>query len=95
MYSQEIDDCKRRIALGNSLITLLNHNPDFRAVFMEGLLHDEVLKQSLAIHANEKTTVEFLKAVTILRSYLDKVLAEGEQAQIDLANYMNLIQDGR
>jgi hypothetical protein len=95
MYTQEIEDCHRRIALGNSLTTLLNYNPDFKAVITQGLLHDEVLKKSLGIVANEREATEFLKAVVVLRTYLDKVLADGEQAQMDLMNYMNLIQDGR
>jgi len=95
MYTQEIDECRRRMRLRDSLLTLLYHNPDFAAVFSDGLLHDEVLKQSLAINTNESVTVEFLKAIAVLKTYLDKVLAEGEQAQVDLLNYMNLIQDAR
>jgi len=93
MYTLEIDECRRRIALGNSLNSLLNHNPDFKVLFVQGLLHDEVLAQSLNITTKEDDTIEFLKAVAVLKKYLDKVQLEAEQAQVDLMNYMNLLQD--
>jgi hypothetical protein len=95
MYAEEIEECRRRIMLGNALFSLANHNPDFRMVFTQGLLHDEVLKRALNINADESGTVEFLKAVTAFKKYIDKIRAEAEQASVDLANYMNLIQDAR
>lgn len=95
MYLQEIEECRRRIALGNSLFSLVNHNPDFRVVIMQGLLHDEVLARALNINADKSGTIEFLKAATAFKKYLDKVRLEADQAQVDLTNYTNLIQDAQ
>ncbi len=95
MYDRAIADCQRRILLGQALNTLLNHNPDFRRVITEGFMRDEVLVQSLNINHNKPATIQFLKGVATLKTYLDRVLADAEQAQIDISNYQQLIQDGR
>jgi hypothetical protein len=94
MYDQEIAECYRRIRLGASLNTLLNSNPDFQAVVAHGFLRDEVLLQSININSDESGTVTFLKGVQVFRKYLTKILAEAEQAHIDLKNFQQLIQDG-
>lgn len=95
MYDKEIAECYRRIRAGASLNTLLNNNPDFKAVVVEGFLKDAVLEHSLNINADESGTVSFLKGVQVFSDYLRKVLAEAEQAQKDLYEYQQLIQDGR
>lgn len=95
MYDAELAECHRRIALGNSLNTLLNHNPDFRKLIAEGFLRDAVLQHSLNINADKSGTVTFLKGVQTFRNYLNKVEAEAEQAIVDLGNYQQLLQDGR
>jgi hypothetical protein len=95
MYDKELADCQRRIALGNSLNTLLNHNPDFRKVIVEGFMRDEVLAQSLNINNNKPATIQFLRGVNTLKTFLDRVAADAEQAQVDLMNYQQLLQDGR
>ncbi len=95
MYDREIAECYRRIHAGASLNTLLNNNPDFKAVIVEGFLKDAVLQHSLNINADESGTVAFLKGVQVFRKHLSQVLADAEQAQIDLQNYQQLIQDGR
>ena len=95
MYDVEIAECRRRIALGDSLNSLLNHNPDFRAVVVQGFLRDAVLEQSLNINANKSGTVQFLKAAAVFKAYLDRTIADAEQARIDLTNYLQLIQDAR
>jgi hypothetical protein len=95
MYDQEIAECYRRIRAGASLNTLLNNNPDFRSLIVDGFLKDEVLRQSVNINADESGTVSFLKGVQVFRDYLNKVVTEAEQAQIDLLNYQQLLQDGR
>jgi hypothetical protein len=94
MYDREIAECYRRIRLGASLNTLLNNNPDFRSLVVDGFLRDEVLQHSLNINSDESGTVAFLKGVQTFKSYLNRVVADAEQAQIDLANYQQLIQDG-
>jgi hypothetical protein len=94
MYDREIAECYRRIRLGASLNTLLNNNPDFRSLVVDGFLRDEVLQHSLNINSNESGTVSFLKGVQTFKSYLTRVEKDAEQAQIDLANYQQLIQDG-
>jgi hypothetical protein len=95
MYDQEIAECYRRIRLGGSLNTLLNNNPDFRSLIADGFLRDAVLQHSININSDESGTVAFLKGVQVFRAYLDRVAAEAEQAQIDLLNYQQLIQDGQ
>jgi hypothetical protein len=95
MYDQEITECYRRIRAGASLNTLLNNIPDFRLLIVEGFLRDAVLQQSLNINADESGTVSFLKGVQIFRAYLTKVVTEAEQAQKDLLEYQQLLQDGR
>lgn len=95
MYDREIADCQRRILLGQALNTLLNHNPDFRRVITEGFMRDEVLAQSLNINHNKPATIQFLRGVSTLKGYLDRVMTDAEQAQIDLTNFQQLIQDGR
>ena len=95
MYDQEIAECYRRIRLGASLNTLLNNNPDFRSLIGEGFLRDAVLQHSVNINRDESGTVAFLKGVQVFRNYLDRVRADAEQAQIDLTNYQQLIQDGQ
>lgn len=95
MYDQEIAECYRRIRAGASLNTLLNNNPDFRALIMEGFLKEAVLQHSLNINADESGTVSFLKGVQVFRSYLTQVLTEADQAQKDLLEYQQLLQDGR
>ena len=95
MYDQEIAECYRRIRAGASLNTLLNSNPDFKALIVEGFLKDAVLQHSLNINADESGTVAFLKGVQIFRGYLTQVLNEAEQAQRDLLEYQQLLQDGR
>lgn len=94
MYDKEIAECYRRIRLGASLNTLLNNNPDFRSLIVDGYMKDEVLQHSLKINSDENVTVTFLKGVQTFKHYLSKVEAEAEQAQIDLSNYQQLIQDG-
>ena len=95
MYDREIADCYRRIHAGASLNTLLNSNPDFKAVVVEGFLKDAVLQHSLNINADESGTVAFLKGVQVFRDYLTRVLTEADQAQKDLLEYQQLLQDGR
>jgi hypothetical protein len=94
MYDREIAECYRRIRAGASLNTLLNNNPDFRSLIVEGFLKDAVLQHSLNINADESGTVSFLKGVQVFNGYLEKVRSEAEQAQIDLENYQQLLQDG-
>jgi hypothetical protein len=94
MYDREIAECYRRIHAGASLNTLLINNPDFRTVIVEGYLRDAVLEHSLNINADESGTVSFLKGVQVFNGYLEKVRSEAEQAQIDLENYQQLLQDG-
>jgi hypothetical protein len=95
MYDAEIAECYRRIRLGASLNTLLKSNPDFRSLIVEGYLRDEVLKHSLNINKDKNGTVAFLEAAHAFKSYLEQVQQDAEQAQIDLANYQQLIQDGQ
>ena len=96
MYMVEMEECRRRIALAQSLYTLTNHNPDFRAVITQGYLHDATLAHALNINADKSGTIEFLKAAAAFKKYLDKIAAEGEQGQIDLRNYQELLtQDAR
>ena len=95
MYDQEIAECYRRIRAGASLNTLLKSNPDFQAVVVEGFLKEAVLQYSLNINADESGTVAFLKGVQVFRGYLTRVLTEAEQAQKDLSEYQQLIQDGQ
>lgn len=95
MYDREIAECRRRIALGQSLNTLLNFNPDFKAIIVEGFLRDAVLAKSLNINADKSGTIQFLKGVSTFKTYLDRVMADAEQAQIDLTNYLQLLQDAR
>ena len=94
MYDAEIAECHRRLNLSRSLNTLLNTNPDFKALIVDGFMRDEVLQHSLNINADKSGTVTFLKGVQTFKQYLQRVTAEGEQAQIDLYNYQQLIQDG-
>jgi len=94
MYDREIAECRRLIRAGASLNTLLNNNPDFRSLIVEGFLKDAVLQHSLNINADESGTVSFLKGVQVFTKYLTQVQSEAEQAQIDLENYQQLIQDG-
>lgn len=94
MYDAEIRECARRIALGNSLNTLVNTNPDFHVLVTQGFLRDEVLAQSLNINRDESATLTFLKGVQTFNAYLEKVRVEAEQARIDLQNYQQLPQDG-
>lgn len=94
MYDKEIAECYRRIRAGGSLNTLLNNNPDFRSLIVEGFLRDSVLQHSLNINADESGTVAFLKGVQVFKAYLDQVATEAEQAQLDLQNYQQLLQDG-
>lgn len=94
MYDQEIAECRRRIRAGASLNTLLNNNPDFRSLIVEGFLKDAVLQHSLNINVDESGSVSFLKGVQVFYAYLNQVRSEAEQAQIDLENYQQLIQDG-
>lgn len=94
MHDPEMTECRRRIALAASLYTLQNHNPDFKAVIKDGFLHDAVLQHSLNINRDKSDTITFLKAVATFKSYLDSIIRDGEQAQIDLANYQELQQDG-
>ena len=95
MYDIEIAECYRRIHAGASLNTLLNNNPDFKALIVEGFLKEAVLQESVNINDDESGTVAFLKGVQVFRKYLTKVLTEAEQAQVDLQNYQQLLQDGR
>jgi len=95
MYDQEIAECYRRIRTGASLNTLLNSNPDFKAVIVDGFLKDAVLQHSLNINADESGTVAFLKGVQVFRDHLTRVLMEADQAQKDLLEYQQLLQDGR
>ena len=95
MYDKEIAECYRRIRAGASLNTLLNNNPDFRSLIVEGFLRDAVLQHSLNINADESGTVAFLKGVQVLTNYLNQVQSDAEQAHIDLENYQQLLQDGR
>lgn len=95
MYDKEIAECYRRIRLGASLNTLLNSNPDFRSVIVDGLLRDEVLKHSLNINDDKSGTVAFLEGVSTFKQYLDRVLSDAEQAHRDLENYQQLLQDGQ
>jgi hypothetical protein len=95
MYDLEIAECYRRIRAGASLNTLLNNNPDFKSVIVEGFLKDAVLEHSLNINADESGTVAFLKGVQVFRKHLTQVLADAEQAHIDLQNYQQLLQDGQ
>jgi hypothetical protein len=94
MYDQEIAECYRRIRAGASLNTLLNNNPDFKVLIVEGFLKEAVLQHSLNINADESGTVSFLKGVQVLSGYLTKVLTDAEQAQKDLLEYQQLLQDG-
>lgn len=94
MYDKEIAECYRRIRAGASLNTLLNNNPDFNSLVVEGFLKEAVLQESLNINVDESGTVAFLKGVQVFRRYLDRVAADAEQAQIDLQNYQQLLQDG-
>ena len=95
MYDLEIAECNRRIAMGRSLNTLLNHNPDFRALIVEGFLRDAVLQHSLNINADKSGTVGFLKAVHTFKTYLDQIALDAEQAVSDLRNYQQMLQDGQ
>ena len=95
MYDQEIAECYRRIRLGASLNTLLNNNPDFKDLIGVGFLRDAVLQHSININKDESGTLAFLKGVQVFRDYLNKVEREAEQAQVDLKNYQQLIQDGQ
>ena len=95
MYDREITECYRRIHAGASLNTLLNNNPDFKSLIVEGFLKDAVLQHSLNINADESGTVSFLKGVQVFSNYLSKVRDEAEQAQKDLYEYQQLIQDGQ
>ena len=94
MYDREIAECRRLIRAGESLNTLLNNNPDFRALIVEGFLKDAVLQHSLNINVDESGTVSFLKGVQVFSKYLTDVQTRAEQAHIDLENYQQLIQDG-
>lgn len=94
MYDAEIAECYRRIRLSESLNTLENSNPDFKAIITEGFLRDAVLEHSLNINRDKSGTVTFLKGVQTFKGYLDQIRLEGEQARIDLHNYQRLIQDG-
>lgn len=91
MHETEMVECRRRIALGASLNTLLKYNPDFKAVITDGFLRDEVLAQSLNINNNKPATIQFLDGAATFKAYLDKVLAEALQAQMDLTEYQNLL----
>lgn len=95
MYDKEIAECYRRIRLGASLNTLLNNNPDFRSLVVDGFLRDEVLAFARRINNDESGTLTFLKGVHVFQQYLDKVVSEAEQAHQDLANYQQLIKDGQ
>lgn len=92
-YDKEIAECYRRIRLAEKLNSLLNHNPDFKEVVLDGFLHNEVVRQGLNINADKSGSVQFLKAASTFKQYLDRVLREAEQAHIDLANYQQLLQD--
>lgn len=95
MYDLEIAECYRRIRLGASLNTLLKSNPDFKTVILDGFFRDEVLARSLNINADKNGTVTFLRGVHTFKQYLDRVLRDAEQAQIDLSEYQQLLQDGQ
>ena len=95
MYDKEIAECYRRIRLGASLNTLVNNNPDFRSLVVDGFLRDEVLEHSRRINSHESDTLTFLKGVNVFQRYLDRVAMEAEQAQQDLASYQQLIKDGQ
>jgi hypothetical protein len=95
MHEPEMIECRRRIALAASLYTLMNHNPDFKAVIMQGFLNDAVLQYSLNINRDKSGTIPFLRAAATFKNYLDTVIREGEQAQADLINYQEFQQDGR
>jgi len=95
MYDQEIAECYRRIALGNSLVSLTEFNPDFKAVVLDGFLRDEVLAQSLNININKSSTIAFLRGAATFSKYLEKVKSDAAQAQVDLTNYQQLLQDAR
>lgn len=91
MYDKEIAECRRLIALGYSLNSLRNNNPDFKAIIENGFLHDEVLAHSLNINKDKAGTIAFLKGVAVFNSYLSKVERDAAQAQIDLQNYLQLL----
>lgn len=95
MYDAEIAECHRRIALGRSLNTLENSNPDFKTLIVDGYLRDAVLSHSLNINADKNGTVGFLKSVHTFKSYLDRIRMDAEQATIDLRNYQQMLQDGQ
>lgn len=95
MHDIEMAECRRRMMLAASLKTLMNHNPDFKAVIIQGFLHDAVLKHSLNINGDKSGSISFLKAAASFNAYLEQVIRDGEQAQIDLINYQELQQDGR
>ena len=88
-HSHAIADCRRRIALGLTLNTLLT-NPEFKTVVIEGFLRDKVLEQGLNINVDKSGSIQFLKAAAAFKKYLDFVKADAEQAQIDLTGYLNL-----
>lgn len=95
MHDIEMAECRRRMMLAASLNTLMNHNPDFKSVIMQGFLHDAVLQHSLNINGDKSGSISFLKAAATFKNYLDMVIRDGEQAQADLLNYQELQQDGR
>jgi predicted transcriptional regulator len=88
-YSKEIAECRRRMALGISLNGLLN-NPDFKAVINEGYLHHEIVRRGLNINVDKSGTIQFLKAASAFKEYLDYVKRDAEQAQVDLNGYLNI-----
>lgn len=95
MHEPEMAECRRRIALAASLYSLMNHNPDFKSVILQGFLHDAVLQHSLNINGDKSGSISFLKAAATFNAYLERITRDGEQAQIDLLNYQELQQDGR
>lgn len=95
MYDKEIAELRAVMSRGSSLNMLLNHNPDFKAVVLEGFLRDEILARSLNINADESGTLQFLKAAAVFNAYLKKVQAEADAAQVSLNEHLNLIQDAR
>ncbi len=95
MYDAEIAECQRRIALGQSLNTLVNSNPDFRVLIVEGFLRDAVLQHSLNINEDKSGTVRFLKGVHTFKTYLEQMKLDAEQAVLDLRNYQQMLQDGQ
>jgi hypothetical protein len=92
-HEPEMAKLRHAVDLGNSLNTLLNFNPDFKKLVVEGFLRDAVLASSLNINADKSGTVGFLRGAAVFNDYLKKVRAEAEQARIDLENYRNLPPD--